>query len=151
MFPCPIPMMNTLHWHNISVSIKGGEKIGIVGRTGAGKSSFIQALFRMGNIVDGQITIDDINIEHVGLDDIRNRLSIIPQDPVLFTGTMRSNLDPFNDYSDEMIEHAIEQVCRIQFENLSICKNMFRCNSNYLSIASCLMDLIQQSMKVVVI
>ncbi len=96
--------------HNISLIIEGGEKIGIVGRTGAGKSSFIQILFRMGIMVDGQIRIDNINIEDIGLDDLRNRISIIPQDPVLFTGTMRSNLDQFNNYSDDDIWHALEQV-----------------------------------------
>ena len=95
---------------NISLTIEGGEKIGIVGRTGAGKSSFIQILFRMGYLVHGQILIDQINIETVGLDDVRSHLSIIPQDPVLFTGSMRSNLDPFNHYSDEQIWHALEQV-----------------------------------------
>jgi ABC-type multidrug transport system fused ATPase/permease subunit len=96
--------------HNISLTIEGGEKVGIVGRTGAGKSSFIQILFRMGILVDGQIRIDNINIAEIGLDDLRNRISIIPQDPVLFTGTMRSNLDRFNNYSDNDIWHALEQV-----------------------------------------
>jgi ABC-type multidrug transport system fused ATPase/permease subunit len=102
----------SLALRNISLLIEGGEKIGIVGRTGAGKSSFIQALFRMGHLVDGQIIIDDINIEHIGLDDVRNRLSIIPQDPVLFSGTIRSNLDPFDQYSDDVIWQALEQVSR---------------------------------------
>ncbi|CAF2965891.1 unnamed protein product [Rotaria sp. Silwood2] len=96
--------------HNISLTIKGGEKVGIIGRTGAGKSSFIQILFRMGILIDGQIRIDDINIENIGLDDVRSRISIIPQDPVLFSGTIRSNLDPFNNYSDDDIWNALEQV-----------------------------------------
>lgn len=96
--------------HHISMTIRAGEKVGIVGRTGAGKSSFIQTLFRMGTIVNGQITIDNIDIASVGLNDIRRRISIIPQDPVLFSGTIRSNLDPFMDYSDEDIWHALEQV-----------------------------------------
>jgi ATP-binding cassette subfamily C (CFTR/MRP) protein 4 len=95
---------------HISMTIRAGEKVGIVGRTGAGKSSFIQTLFRMGTLVHGQITIDDIDIASVGLDDIRSRISIIPQDPVLFTGTMRDNLDQFNDYSDDEMWHALEQV-----------------------------------------
>ncbi|CAF4429367.1 unnamed protein product, partial [Rotaria magnacalcarata] len=73
---------------NISLNIQAGEKIGIVGRTGAGKSSFIQSIFRMGTLVNGQILIDNIDISTVGLDDVRRRISIIPQDPVLFTGTM---------------------------------------------------------------
>ena len=95
---------------NISVTVEGGEKIGIVGRTGAGKSSFIQILLRMGILVNGQIHIDDINIEKIGLDDLRNRVSVIPQEPVLFTGTMRSNLDQFNNYSDDELWNALEQV-----------------------------------------
>jgi ATP-binding cassette subfamily C (CFTR/MRP) protein 1 len=96
--------------HHISMTIRAGEKVGIVGRTGAGKSSLIQTLFRMGTLVGGQIKIDNIDIASVGLVDVRRRISIIPQDPVLFTGTMRSNLDPFMDYSDEEIWHALEQV-----------------------------------------
>ncbi|CAF3956324.1 unnamed protein product, partial [Rotaria magnacalcarata] len=95
---------------NISLNIQAGEKIGIVGRTGAGKSSFIQSIFRMGTLVNGQILIDNIDISTVGLDDVRRRISIIPQDPVLFTGTMRSNLDRFGDYSDTEIWHALDQV-----------------------------------------
>ncbi|CAF1451360.1 unnamed protein product [Adineta steineri] len=95
---------------HISLTIQPTEKIGIVGRTGAGKSSFIQTLFRMGTLVDGNIVIDNIDIGTVGLDDIRRRISIIPQDPVLFTGTMRDNLDRFGDYSDAEIWHALEQV-----------------------------------------
>ncbi|CAF3348753.1 unnamed protein product [Rotaria sp. Silwood2] len=96
--------------NHISLIIEPGEKIGIVGRTGAGKSSFIQTLFRMGTLVDCHIIIDNIDIATIGLDDIRRRISIIPQDPVLFTGTMRSNLDPFGLYSDAEIWNALEQV-----------------------------------------
>jgi ABC-type multidrug transport system fused ATPase/permease subunit len=95
---------------HISLTIDAGEKVGIVGRTGAGKSSFIQSLFRMGTFVGGHIIIDNIDIATVGLDDVRRHISIIPQDPVLFTGTMRSNLDQFGDYSDAEIWHALEQV-----------------------------------------
>lgn len=96
--------------HHISMTIASGEKVGVVGRTGAGKSSLIQTLFRMGNLVTGQIKIDDIDIVSIGLDDVRSRISIIPQDPVLFTGTMRNNLDPFDEYSDADIWLALEQV-----------------------------------------
>ncbi len=95
---------------HISMTIESAEKVGIVGRTGAGKSSLIQTLFRMDTLVDGQIKIDNINIASVGLDDVRSRISIIPQDPVLFTGTMRNNLDPFDEYSDAEIWFALEQV-----------------------------------------
>ena len=96
---------------HLSLTIEPAEKIGIVGRTGAGKSSFIQTLFRMGTLRPGsRIIIDGIDISTVGLDDVRRRISIIPQDPVLFTGTMRSNLDQFADYSDAEIWQALEQV-----------------------------------------
>jgi ATP-binding cassette subfamily C (CFTR/MRP) protein 4 len=102
---------SSLALHHISLSIKPAEKIGIVGRTGAGKSSFIQTLFRMGTLTDGHIIIDNIDIATIGLDDVRRRISIIPQDPALFTGTMRSNLDQFDHYSDAEIWNALEQVC----------------------------------------
>jgi ABC-type multidrug transport system fused ATPase/permease subunit len=64
----------------------------------------------MGTLIDGRITIDNIDIASVGLDDVRHRISIIPQDPVLFMGTMRSNLDPFGNYSDAEIWRALEEV-----------------------------------------
>ena len=106
---------STLALRNLTLTIKGGEKIGIVGRTGAGKSSFIQILFRMGILVHGQIEIDQIDIETIGLDDLRSRIAIIPQDPVLFTGTIRSNLDRFHLYSDQQIWNALEEVCSMNF------------------------------------
>ena len=102
--------------HHLSFIIESTQKIGIVGRTGAGKSSLIQSLFRMGTLVDGQIIIDDIDIATIGLDDVRRHISIIPQDPVLFTGTMRTNLDPFAHYSDTEIWNALEQV-RVSFHS----------------------------------
>ena len=95
---------------HVSLDIHAAEKIGIVGRTGAGKSSFIQSLFRMGTLVQGRILVDGIDIASLGLDDVRRHISIIPQDPVLFTGTMRSNLDQFGDYADAEIWRALEQV-----------------------------------------
>ena len=108
--PTADPLTLALALRDISLDIQPREKIGIVGRTGAGKSSFIQTLFRLGTLVDGHIRIDDIDIATIGLDDLRRRLSIIPQDPVLFTGTIRSNLDPFGDHSDAELWHALEQV-----------------------------------------
>ena len=106
-----LPHSSPLALRHISFVIRSGEKIGIVGRTGAGKSSLIHTLFRMGTLVHGHIIIDDIDIATVALDHVRHRMSVIPQDPVLFIGTMRSNLDQFGQYSDVEIWNALEQVC----------------------------------------
>ncbi|KAM8798712.1 multidrug resistance-associated protein 1 isoform 1-T1 [Eudromia elegans] len=93
---------------NINVTIKGGEKIGIVGRTGAGKSSLTLGLFRINEAAEGEIVIDGINIAKIGLHDLRFRITIIPQDPVVFSGSLRMNLDPFEQHSDEDIWRSLE-------------------------------------------
>lgn len=94
--------------HGISCDIESSEKIGIVGRTGAGKSSLTNCLFRIIEAAEGRILLDDIDISTLGLHDLRNSLTIIPQDPVLFSGTLRMNLDPFDKFSDEEIWRVLE-------------------------------------------
>ncbi|KAG4077224.1 hypothetical protein HA402_005279 [Bradysia odoriphaga] len=93
----------------INFSVKSQEKIGIVGRTGAGKSSLTLALFRIIESAEGRIIIDDIDISKIGLHSLRARLTIIPQDPALFSGSLRMNIDPFQTYTDDEIWIALEQ------------------------------------------
>uniref|UniRef100_A0A7N8XUW9 ATP-binding cassette, sub-family C (CFTR/MRP), member 2 n=1 Tax=Mastacembelus armatus TaxID=205130 RepID=A0A7N8XUW9_9TELE len=94
--------------HGITCEIDSTEKIGIVGRTGAGKSSLTSCLFRIIEAAEGRILVDGVDISTIGLHDLRNRLTIIPQDPVLFSGTLRMNLDPFDRFSDEEIWSVLE-------------------------------------------
>eukprot|EP01135_Chromosphaera_perkinsii_P008905 Nk52_evm15s1524 gene=Nk52_evmTU15s1524 len=94
----------------ISLEIGAQEKIGIVGRTGAGKSTITLCLFRFMEPLSGTVRIDGIDVTTVGLEDLRSRISIIPQDPVLFSGTIRSNLDPFNQASDHDVWRALKRA-----------------------------------------
>jgi len=94
----------------LTFRVEKNERIGVVGRTGAGKSSLTLALFRFLEAREGSIRIDGIDISTIKLQDLRSRLAIIPQDPVLFSGTVRSNLDPFDQYSDEALREALRRV-----------------------------------------
>jgi len=101
---CPKPSLV-----DINLQINPGEKIGIVGRTGAGKSSLLACLFRLVE-PKGVIRLDGIDIQSVSLHDLRRKISIIPQDSVIFAGTVRSNLDPFREHSNTELWDALQDV-----------------------------------------
>src|SRR5690554_6877668 len=92
----------------ISFEIAAGHKIGVVGRTGAGKSSLIQALFLLCELDKGQILLDGVDTQDIGTADLRSHIAIIPQDPVLFQGTFRYNLDPLGRYSEQELWQVLE-------------------------------------------
>ncbi|KAK1385958.1 ABC-type xenobiotic transporter [Heracleum sosnowskyi] len=95
--------------NNITFTIPGKKKVGVVGRTGSGKTTLLQAICRIVEPREGRIIIDDVDISKIGLHDLRSNLSIIPQDPTMFEGTVRRNLDPLEQYSDGEIWEALDK------------------------------------------
>ncbi|KIY63292.1 multidrug resistance-associated ABC transporter [Cylindrobasidium torrendii FP15055 ss-10] len=96
--------------HGLTFDIKPGEKVGILGRTGSGKSTIAMSFFRFVEPTEGSIAIDGLDISSIGLTDLRSRLTIIPQDPTILSGTLRSTLDVFDEYQDAEIFEALRRV-----------------------------------------
>lgn len=115
---------------NLNMDIKPTEKIGVCGRTGAGKSSIMAALYRLSELESGKIEIDGLDISKLGLHSLRSKLSIIPQDPVLFKGTIRKNLDPFGDSSEEELWTAMVRAGLIELSKLAMIKSQDQLSEN---------------------
>lgn len=107
---------------NLNIDIMPSEKIGVCGRTGAGKSSMTSVLFRISELSNGRIEIDGIDISTIGLHNLRSKLSIIPQEPVLFRGSIRRNMDPFNEYSDDALWNALTKSGLIEESKIDYIK-----------------------------
>lgn len=101
---------------NLNFSIKPQEKVGVVGRTGSGKSTLALSFFRFVEASQGSIVIDGIDIKDLGTEDLRSNLTIIPQDPTLFSGSLRSNMDPFDQFEDQDIFTALRRVHLLESE-----------------------------------
>jgi len=102
---------------NLDLTIPAMSKVGVVGRTGAGKSTLMVSLLRLIELESGSISIDGIDISHVGLSILRSKIAVIPQDPVLFSGTVRTNLDPFEEHEDGRLNEVLERV-GLKFERV---------------------------------
>ena len=95
---------------DLNIRIPGQSKVGIVGRTGAGKSTLMTALMRLAELDSGQIILDGVDIKTLGLQRLRSSIAVVPQDPVLFSGTVKTNLDPFDQYDNERLMDVLERV-----------------------------------------
>ncbi|KAL6928860.1 hypothetical protein ACO0SA_002190 [Hanseniaspora valbyensis] len=118
---------------NLSIDIKPGEKISIVGRSGAGKSTLTSCIYRLTELNSGKIEIDGIDISKIGLFTLRKNLAIIPQEPVLFKGSIRSNLDPFKQYTDEYLWDVLGKSAFEYEEMLQVCKETVLLNKFHLN------------------
>lgn len=116
---------------DLDFGVYPGEKVGICGRTGAGKSSIMTGLYRLSEVESGSITIDGLDISQMGLRDLRSKLLIIPQDPVLFQGTIRKNLDPFKQYSDEILWDSLRRSGLVAEDDLARVKQTRLVDNNY--------------------
>ena len=105
--------------HNLSFITKSAEKIGIVGRTGAGKSTILQSLFRICE-PEGEVLIDGVNSAELGLHTLRRSISVIPQESLLFSATLKVNMDPFEEFTDEQLWNCLEQVCLLRVLLISL-------------------------------
>lgn len=123
--PADWPQAGAIEMHNVSLRYRPGLplvlksvtlsiparcKLGIVGRTGAGKSSMVLALLRLVEIESGTVHIDGVNVANIGLHALRSKVSVIPQDPVLFSGTVRSNIDPFKQFTDSQLWDGLRRT-----------------------------------------
>lgn len=118
---------------NLSINVKPGEKISIVGRSGAGKSTLTSCIYRLTELNEGKIEIDGIDISKIGLFTLRKNLAIIPQEPVLFKGSIRSNLDPFKQYTDECLWDVLGKSVFEYDEMLQVCKETVLLNKFHLN------------------
>ena len=100
---------------SVTVNIKPREKVGIVGRTGSGKTALMVSLLRIVELAEGEILIDGVNVAKIGLKDLRSRIAVVPQEPILFVGTIRENIDLFNKNTDEEVWAALDSVHLGQF------------------------------------